>query len=98
MKMRFLPELVKCLNEHGYIYSVRKHRYALDGNSIQIDGVGTCQRARIGQINRRTDLVPYVDRSGFETVDDWWKKIKEFNKGYVGPFYLYEITKESEEE
>ena len=93
-KMQFLPELVSFLKENGYIYTVRKYRYSLEDHRIQVDGVGICERARIDQASSRRDLEPYVYKSGFKTVDDWWKKIKEFNRGYVGPYYLYEITLE----
>ena len=91
-KMRFMPELAEFLNEHGYIYTVRKFRYPLTEGCVEIDGVGRCQRARIGEASKKSDLEPYADRSGFKTVDDWWKKIKELNRGYVGPFYVYEVT------
>ena len=91
--MRFLPELAEFLKENGHIYTVRRYRYSLGDRNIQVDGVGTCQRQLVGtHIDTRRDLEPYVYKSGFKTANDWWKKIKEFNKGYVGPFYLYEVT------
>ena len=95
-KMMFLPKLTAFLNAHEYIYTVRKYRYSLPDPYVQIDGVGVCSRARVDQVNRKEDLTSYVDKSGFATIDEWWKKIKAFNSGYVGPFYLYKITKEEE--
>jgi len=91
-KMQMLPELTAFLKEHEYIYTIRKFRYSLTDNLVDIDGVGTCERVHIRQINRKEDLEKYVDRSGFNTLDAWWKKIKTLNREYVGPYYLYEIT------
>lgn len=96
-KMRFLPELAQFLKENDYIYTVRKYRYLLTDPYIEVDGVGRCQRARIGQICCKKDLESHVDKSGFKTADDWWKKIKELNKGYVGSYYMYEVTVEEKE-
>lgn len=91
-KMRFFPELAAFLKEHKYIYTVRRYRYSLLDNLIYIDDVGVCERVHIQQIRGKENLEEYVSRSGFETIEDWWKKIKTINKGYVGLYYLYEIT------
>ncbi len=95
--MKFLPELIRTLKENGRIYTVRRYRYSF-GSYVPVDGVGICRRTYIGQVSNKKDLEPYVERSGFTTTDSWWKKIRELNKNYVGPFYLYEITEEDENE
>ncbi len=94
--MALLPELVACLQRYGYLYTVRRYRYSLLDTPIIIKGVGICDRTHIVQVQRKENLEAYVYRSGFDTVDAWWRKIKELNKGYVGPFYLYEITLEED--
>jgi len=94
--MQLLPELVEFLVKHKYIYTVRRYRYSLLDHSINIEGAGPCERVHIVQISRKEDLGEYVYKSGFDSVDIWWKQIKRFSKGYVGPYYLYEITTEEE--
>lgn len=90
--MRLLPELVDFLRRNKYIYTVRRFRYSLTDTPVEIEGVGPCDRVHIAQICNKESLEKYVYASGFASIDDWWKKIKTFNKGYVGPYYLYEIT------
>lgn len=98
-KMRFTPELASFLKEYKYIYTVRRFRYSPSDRCVEIDGVGICQRQLVNiHVDSKRDLAEYVDKSGFKTVDGWWKAIKSFNKGYVGPFYLYEITLEGVDE
>lgn len=90
--MKFLPDLAKFLRENGCIYTVRRYRYSLGDTPVSIEGVGPCDRVHIRQVSRKEDLTDYVQLSGFQTADDWWHKIREFNRGYVGLLYLYEIT------
>ena len=97
-KMQFLPKLAAYLKEHNYIYTVRKFRYSLLDNEIEIEGVGPCERVHIQMVSKKENLAEYVYRSGFASLDEWWKEIKRMNREYVGPFYLYEIaTKELHE-
>lgn len=95
-KMQFLPELAKFLKEHQYIYTVRRYHYSLLEHYVEVEGVGKCERARVATIYNQTNLEPWVHHSGFTTIDDWWRKIKELNKGYGGPYYLYEVTVEED--
>lgn len=92
MKMQFLPELAAYLKEHSYIYTVRKFYYSSPDDLVEVEGVGTCKRVYISQINNKEALIGYIYASGFKSVGDWWKEIKRLNRGYVGPFYVYEVT------
>jgi len=87
--MSFLPELKAFLKENGLIYTVRK--YKMVDAYVQVEGVGECHRIPIGEVKSKEDLVPYVEWSGFLTVDAWWKKIKGFIPNEEDTKYLYRV-------
>jgi len=89
--MNFLPELKRFLRTHRVIYSVRSYYLPVLG-LVDIPGVGRCRRYYISEIRSKSELQEYVHRSGFESVEDWWKKIVGFNK--TGPRHLYKVEKE----
>lgn len=96
--MQFIPELALFLKEHKFIYTIRKFRYSLQDHHVEVEEVGKYSRSRIATIFAKEDLLPYVLNSGFATAADWWHKAQELNKGYYGPYYLYEVTVEEGEE
>jgi len=86
-KMRFDVKVVKkCLVDYGVVFSVRS--YCLDNEFVEVDGVGICKRIRGFEVKSKDDLVKYVKRSGFESVDEWWNVIEGFCKGKRKWMYL----------
>jgi hypothetical protein len=88
--MSFLPELKAFLKENGLIYTVRKYRM-VDAH-VEVEGVGQCHRVPIKEISSKEDLLLDVKFSGFPTVEDWWKKIREFIPRVGDPKYLYRVS------
>jgi hypothetical protein len=88
--MSFLPELKAFLKENGLIYTVRKYRMV--DTYVEVEGVGQCHRILIKEISSKEDLLPYVRFTGFSTVEDWWKKIREFIPRAGDPKYLYRVS------
>ena len=96
-QMRFLPELASYLKENGCIHTVRKYHYSPLDTNIQVDEVGVCKRRLISHVSNKSGLELFVDKSGFDSVDAWWAKIRALNQGYVGLLHLYEVKIEKEE-
>ena len=88
-KMSFMNELTDFLISTGAIYTVRKYRM-LDG-FVAVEGVGVCRRVFLSIIGRKEELYPYVDKSGFNTIDAWWDKIKYFIPKDTDVKYLYKV-------
>lgn len=87
-RMQFFPELSGYLREHGVIYTVRK--YDMDLRLVEAEGAGLCKRIPLGEVKDTEDLREYADESGFDTLEDWVKKIKSMiPKG--SPWYLYKV-------
>ena len=77
--MRFDVSCVrKYLMDNGEVYSVRGYKYWVCDQEIWVDGVGICSRVRVGEVVRKEDLERFMGKSGFENVEDWWKKIVGF--------------------
>jgi hypothetical protein len=95
-KMSLLPELAEFLNAHGILYTARRYLKLSSGEEIDVEGVGTCIRFYVAQIARKENLAPWLSCSGFQDTTTWWKKIKSMNRGYVGCYYLYMITKKGD--
>ena len=87
-EMSFLPELKDFLLKNGFIYTVRK--YKMSEALVEIEGVGQCRREPLGTIEAKAGLLPFIESSGFSTVDTWWKKIKYFIPG-DDIKYLYRV-------
>ena len=87
--MQFMPQLKAYLKEHGLIYTVRK--YSMSYAEVDIDGM-LCKRIPLGKIESKEDLEPYAKESGLDTVEAWWKKIKEINPG-VKDLWLYKVER-----
>lgn len=88
--MAFMPELRNFLENNQEIYTIRKYRYST--HMCLVAGLGGCERKWTG-ISPKTaaDLIPYVEKSGFKNVDDWWRKLLEINHGYKGEYFLYHV-------
>ncbi len=86
--MSFIPELKGFLLRTGFIYTVRKYKMGLA--IVEVGEVGLCKRLPQGQVYRE-DLEPFVSGSGFNSLDEWWSKVRHFvpNKDY--PLYLYRV-------
>ena len=92
--MSFLPQLRVFLKGLGVIYTVRK--YKMTNATVEVLDVGLCYRFPLGQIKKKEDLDPYVSESGFSTVDDWWRKIREFIPDERDKMYLYKVEVKDE--
>jgi hypothetical protein len=55
--------------------------YCLDNCGVLIEDIGVCRRIRGFEVKRKEELERFVKLSGFESVDEWWKKICEFCGG-----------------
>ncbi len=78
-KMRFDIKCVKeCLVKNKIVYTVMSWEgYSVISN-IEVDGVGPCTKKRIIQVTRKEDLAKYLSLSGFDSLEDWWAKIRSF--------------------
>lgn len=86
--MSFMPQLRDFLAEKGMIYTVRK--FNMVEKIVHIEGVGDCKRTPLGLITKE-DLIPFVPESGFETLEEWWSKIRYFIPPGQ-PMYLYKVV------
>lgn len=93
--MSFIPELKDFLLKTGYIYTVRKYR--MGKAIVDIEGVGRCNRIPLEGGVTRESLLPYVESSGFSSVEDWWTKIRHFTPDKSLPLYLYRVEIKQEE-
>ena len=87
--MSFIPQLKEFLLTNGIIYTVRK--YKMSDAIVNVEGIGECHRIPVGTVDRKEFLIPYVEESGFETIEDWWKKIKYFIPNSWNTKYLYKV-------
>jgi hypothetical protein len=92
-KMAFwVPQVRQCLLRHGRVLTVRS--YLVEGRFgrlVQADGVGLCWRELVGQVKAKQDLLPFVQFSGFDNVDQWWDQVMRFCAGKDK--WLYKVTK-----
>jgi hypothetical protein len=79
-KMAFwVPQVRQCLLRAGRVFTVRS--YLVEGRFgrvVQVDGVGPCWRELVRQVNCKQDLLPFLQLSGFSSVDEWWDKVVAF--------------------
>ncbi len=94
-QMSFIPALKDFLLEKGVVFTVRKYR--MEEKLVEVEGVGGCQRSPLGPISKKEDLLPYVELSGFPSVEDWWAKIRFFITDADSPMYLYKVEKKKED-
>ena len=87
--MSFIPQLKEFLLTNGIIYTVRK--YKMSDAIVNVEDIGECHRIPVGTVDRKEDLIPYVEESGFETIEDWWKKIRYFIPNSWDTKYLYKV-------
>jgi len=87
--MSFIPQLKEFLLTNGIIYTVRK--YKMSDAIVNVEDIGECHRIPVGTVDRKESLIPYVEESGFETIEDWWKKIKYFIPNSWDTKYLYKV-------
>ena len=87
-KMSFMPQLKGFLLRNKVIYSVRK--FDMPSGIVHIEDIGDAYRTYVSQIYSREELESYVNQSGFETLLDWWSKIKYFIPT-DGPYFLYKV-------
>jgi hypothetical protein len=79
-KMRFDVKCVKeCLKVKGKVFSVRS--YCLENTEVLVEDVGICRRIRGFEVKRKEELERFVKLSGFNDVEEWWRKIDEFCGG-----------------
>lgn len=65
------------------------YRYSRTGvkqGDVVVEKVSEIDPAKIA------DLRPYAREAGFETAEDWIRRIREVNEGELRPGYLYHVT------
>lgn len=82
---------VKCVRnyliKHKVVFTVRRGgRYS---GEVYVKDIGICYKKYVRKINDIHDIKRYVKWSGFDSVEDWWSKIKMFN-ACAG--YLYRVN------
>lgn len=85
--MKFDVDCVRnCLIKNSAVFTVRSYLY--EGEWSKFDGKWI-KRFLIKEIKSKEDLRDFVKLSGFNTINDWWSKIKVFcgNKRK----YLYRV-------
>lgn len=85
----FIPELKEFLKGNKFIHTVRK--YKMTDALVEVSGIGECHRIPLGEVYKKENLIPYVESSGFSTIDGWWNKIKFFIPSNKDSMYLYKV-------
>ena len=93
-EIAFMPVLKEFLRLNGVIYTVRKYRMV--ERDVGIWGVGTCRRVPLGEVSSKEDLLPYIQLSGFDSVEAWWTKIRHFTPDKESTLYLYKVEVKSD--
>ena len=89
-KMQFTPELQRFLKNQKMIYTVRRTR--MNQASVSVNNIGMCIRYPRGRIKDKDDLIPYVKKSGFNNVEEWWSYIWKIPiKSKKPKLYLYRM-------
>ncbi len=85
-KMKFDVKCVKdCLMNNGRVFTVRSWNGYAQESVVEVDGVGVCDKYRVGRVSGIKSIEGYVKLSGFERVDEWWNAITGFGacNGYL---------------
>lgn len=99
MRMSFHVDCVRNhLVEHGFVYTMRKKEVSYGpikdtqwgkGGVVEVSGIGKCfvQLVSPTAVDNPSILerYGYVPHSGFETIGEWWEKVKAFKAvgGYL---------------
>ena len=79
--MRRMNFDVKCVRDyllsHNEVYTVRGYKYDEHELALVYD-IGMCDRKFISKIEKKEDLIPYVDASGFVSIGGWWNRIIDY--------------------
>lgn len=101
MVMSFSSEKArKQLLEYGVVCTFRKNRRKRVGKDWANEKRGEKAFAdiyveEIGEVNPFHDLTPYIEKSGFKSIDEWLREIKRLNDGRVlARGWLYKVTME----
>lgn len=86
-EMKFNEDVVKERLKRGNVVSVRG--YDMKNRLIWVDGVGKCWRKKVKVVRSKEDLEEYLDRSGFNSVDEWWERIVWYCRG--DKKWMYEV-------
>jgi hypothetical protein len=94
-KMQFNCVNVKShLQRLGLVFTVRG--YDMKDKLVYVEDVGLCNRTKIKEVTRITDLSDFVSRSGFLTAFGWWLQIDRFTADEKK--FLYRVQKIEEEQ
>ena len=85
----------KHLLEKGYVYTLRFPRRtgkgkAIKGNNSNREFLCFVYITFIKKIKDPKELEPYVNESGFNSVDEWVNEVKRFHGGFYAQ-YLYKV-------
>ncbi len=79
-----------CLDKNGIAYVVTENcLYGRDYQRVSVNGVGNCYREMLKEVTRKEDLEDYLEYSGFDNLDAWWKELGSGDKKYLYVVYLY---------
>jgi hypothetical protein len=77
--MRFDVKCVKdCLVNNSIVYTVRSWQGYKELSKVEVEGVGLCTKKRIIRVTKKEDLAQYLSLSGFNSLDEWWAKVRSF--------------------
>jgi hypothetical protein len=85
-RMRFDVRCVKdCLKNNGRVFTVRSWGGIAQESVVEVEGLGTCNKYRIGKVSGIESVKRYVKLSGFSNVESWWDAIGRFGacNGYI---------------
>ena len=77
-----VPEVRKYLKDHGQVYTVRRKRrtgitMAREGSYYNFRGIGEVRIEHQKTITKQSQLEPFVEGSGFQSVEEWTSAIRE---------------------
>lgn len=89
--MQFNVSCVKnCLVENKEVFTVRKYKSYGLVSAVKVEDIGMCRKEFIKIITDKKELLDYVKLSGFESLDDWFNKIRMFISENE-TMYLYRV-------
>ena len=92
-KMSFnVSQVYKHLQDYGHVNTVRSYWYE-PYSVAEVEGIGKVQRTMRAVIDGPDDLEPYLEDSGFVTIEEWWRAITSFeNHGRKRWVYYVEVV------
>lgn len=75
--MRFDVKQVKdFLGNNGLVVTVRG--YDMQDGLVNVEGIGTCRRRKVGRVYKKEELEVLIKYSGFKDTNEWWFWVEKF--------------------